>query len=185
MALVHYCWNQLISLLAASAESLGKNFCALGHLSLLGGSYCPPAETEQFTQCPLRFCCLFSLEPFPTLPGLDECSRLPAARPRSWLPCDLLPRTHGLVMQIPQLLFSLQFVSLLSGWFAAPMYFYLCVLFFLAQIPREPCSELLPLARSTGKPGWLLQLTCCLPQIRHFKLKLVLAFKVYSNPFNS
>lgn len=45
MALVHYCWNQLISLLAASAETLGKALCALRHLPLRGGSRCPSAGT--------------------------------------------------------------------------------------------------------------------------------------------
>ena len=45
VALVHYCWNQLISLLAASAESLGKAPCALWHLSLFGRSCRPSVGT--------------------------------------------------------------------------------------------------------------------------------------------
>lgn len=57
----------------------------------------------------------------------------------------------------------------------------ICVGFFLPQIPQRSCC----LSRSTAQAGSLLQLTWCLPQIQHFKLKLALAFKVYSNPFNS
>lgn len=50
----------------------------------------------------------------------------------------------------------------------------------------DPTGALLGAAAShAAQAGSLLQLTWCLPHIQQLKLKLALAFKVYSNPFNS
>lgn len=134
---------------------------------------------EQSAQWPLRFCCLCFLELFPTPPGYsNSCCEAESA---PWGQCPGPPGRWG------------RSHSYFAPWdlrvcIAAALQhrvICICVVFFCPRSHSELCSELLPLARSTARAGSLLQLTWCLPQIQQFKLKLALAFKVSSNPFNS
>lgn len=130
VALVHYCWNQLISLLAASAESLGKTLPALRHLSLLGQRCCASAGTVSNQHrdswdfaTPILWSsfllCQSSVDtPDCLLQGPEAAS----------------PVTPRQVMQIPQIS-SLRFACLLCSWFAAPRYLHLWACLFSAPDP--------------------------------------------------
>lgn len=152
VALVHYCWNQLISLLAASAESLGK-IPALRHLSLLGRS----RDCEQSAQRLLRFCYPYFMELFPTLPELSGHSGLPAARLRSRPPSDPQAGDADPTDFQPEICMSaLQLVC------STEVFAFVSVSFFCPRSHSKLSSGPLPLARGTGEAGALLQLTWCL-----------------------
>lgn len=140
-------------------------------------------DCERSAQWPLRFCCLCSLELFPAVPGLSGYSN-PCCEAESapWGQCPGPPGRWGTSH------------SYLAAWdlrvcrVAGLQHWVICIsvgFFFCPRSHSELCSELLPLARSAARAGSLLQLTWCLPHIQQFELKLALAFKVYSNPFNS
>lgn len=172
VALVHYCWNQLISLLATTAGSLEKAPCALGHLFLLGGCGYPWAGTvsnQHSDHWDLAASAIWSCSCSARAWWMLQITSYKAQKLAPWW---LIAQDLQAGDADPTATFQPELhICLVAGL----QHQGICIcewIFFSAPDPTV-CSAA------------LVQLTWCLPQVWHFKLKLALAFKVCSNPFNS